>query len=209
MEMPPAASAEGVQSATGVSVVGVDEEVAVFFAQEHEKEVEIDPRHFGDGDDVQCAGAIGVPLVERQHEGETAGNLQPARLQGNEFRISSTIGMRHCRSEIHALIIGQKELGRIGGAGAGHGPALEIHDGHSLTIFTAWPTDVLHIGQVAPGLRVVARAADGTIEAVEMPGHPWLIGVQWHPEMTAAQDAIQQRLFDALVQVAAQRRRKS
>ena len=62
------------------------------------------------------------------------------------------------------------------------------------------------IRQVAPGLRVVARAADGTIEAVEMPGHPWLIGVQWHPEMTAEQDSTQQRLFDALVQVAAQRR---
>lgn len=62
------------------------------------------------------------------------------------------------------------------------------------------------IRQVAPGLQVVARAADGIIEAVEMPGHPWLIGVQWHPEMTADQDAIQQRLFDDLVQVAAKRR---
>ena len=62
------------------------------------------------------------------------------------------------------------------------------------------------IRQVAPSLRVVARAADGTIEAVEMPGHPWLIGVQWHPEMTAEQDSTQQRLFDALVQVARQRR---
>jgi putative glutamine amidotransferase len=64
------------------------------------------------------------------------------------------------------------------------------------------------IRQVAPGLQVVARAADGTIEAVEMPGHPWLIGVQWHPEMTAAQDPDQQRLFEALVKVAAQRRQK-
>jgi putative glutamine amidotransferase len=40
-----------------------------------------------------------------------------------------------------------------------------------------------------------------------MPEHPWLIGVQWHPEMTAADDPSQQRLFDALVEAA--RRRKA
>jgi putative glutamine amidotransferase len=48
-------------------------------------------------------------------------------------------------------------------------------------------------------LRVVARAADGIIEAVEMPSHPWLVAVQWHPEMTAETDSTQQRLFNALV----------
>jgi putative glutamine amidotransferase len=56
--------------------------------------------------------------------------------------------------------------------------------------------------QVAPALKVVAYAPDGTIEAIEMPDHPWLVAVQWHPELTAANDASQQRLFDALVQAA-------
>jgi putative glutamine amidotransferase len=51
----------------------------------------------------------------------------------------------------------------------------------------------------APLLEVVASAADGTIEAVELPGHPWLLAVQWHPEITAGDDPVQQRLFDALV----------
>ena len=55
------------------------------------------------------------------------------------------------------------------------------------------------------GLRVVAQASDGTIEAVEKPGHPWLIAVQWHPELTAGTDPIQQRLFEGLVQAARQR----
>ena len=55
------------------------------------------------------------------------------------------------------------------------------------------------IRTLAPGLEVVARAPDGTIEAVEMRAHPWLIAVQWHPELTAARDPAQQRLFDALV----------
>lgn len=58
------------------------------------------------------------------------------------------------------------------------------------------------VRQVAPGLRVVARAPDGTIEAMEMPEHPWLIAVQWHPEITAAEDPDQQRLFEAFVTAA-------
>ncbi len=55
------------------------------------------------------------------------------------------------------------------------------------------------ISQVAPGLKVVARAADGVIEAVESKNHPWLFAVQWHPELTASHDAAQQRLFDAFI----------
>lgn len=59
----------------------------------------------------------------------------------------------------------------------------------------------------APGLDVVAHAPDGTIEAVEMPAHPWLIAVQYHPELTAHEDAAQQCLFDALAAAAIERRR--
>ncbi|HTT09046.1 MAG TPA: gamma-glutamyl-gamma-aminobutyrate hydrolase family protein [Gammaproteobacteria bacterium] len=55
---------------------------------------------------------------------------------------------------------------------------------------------------VASGFSVVAHAADGTVEAIEMPEHPWLIAVQWHPELTAATDSTQQRLFDAIVNAA-------
>ncbi len=55
---------------------------------------------------------------------------------------------------------------------------------------------------VAPPLQVVAHAPDGVIEAVEHPDHPWLLAVQWHPELTSANDAIQQQLFDAVVQAA-------
>ena len=55
------------------------------------------------------------------------------------------------------------------------------------------------IRDVAPGLDVVAHAPDGTIEAVEMREHPWLVGIQWHPELTAAEDALQQGLFNEFV----------
>ncbi|MDX2676524.1 gamma-glutamyl-gamma-aminobutyrate hydrolase family protein [Streptomyces sp. NY05-11A] len=53
------------------------------------------------------------------------------------------------------------------------------------------------------GLDITARAADGTVEALELPGaRGWFTAVQWHPEDTAHEDPAQQRLFDALVQAA-------
>jgi len=58
------------------------------------------------------------------------------------------------------------------------------------------------VRRLADGLQVVARAEDGTIEAAELADHPWLVAVQWHPEITAADDPTQQRLFDAFVQAA-------
>ena len=58
------------------------------------------------------------------------------------------------------------------------------------------------IRALAPGLEIVARASDGTIEAVELRSHPFLVAVQWHPETTAEKDPGQQRLFDALVAAA-------
>jgi putative glutamine amidotransferase len=56
------------------------------------------------------------------------------------------------------------------------------------------------VDQPGRGLRVVARAADGVIEAVAHERHPWLVAVQWHPELTAATDPAQQALFDGLVE---------
>jgi putative glutamine amidotransferase len=52
---------------------------------------------------------------------------------------------------------------------------------------------------VAAGLQVTATSPDDVVEALEMPDHPWLVAVQWHPEVSAAQDPTQQALFDALV----------
>jgi len=54
------------------------------------------------------------------------------------------------------------------------------------------------IDQLGDGLRVVGRAADGIVEALELDG-AFMLAVQWHPEDTAADDRAQQRLFDAVV----------
>lgn len=55
------------------------------------------------------------------------------------------------------------------------------------------------VDRSADGFAVVARASDGTVEATEHREHDRLLTVQWHPELTAAQDPTQQRLFDQLV----------
>jgi putative glutamine amidotransferase len=53
------------------------------------------------------------------------------------------------------------------------------------------------------GLRIVARASDGVIEAVEWTGGAdWVTGVQWHPERMYDSDALAQTLFRDLVAVA-------
>ncbi len=58
------------------------------------------------------------------------------------------------------------------------------------------------VERLGTGLTVTARAADGTVEGLELPGAPgWFTTVQWHPEDTAAEDPTQQGLFDALVRV--------
>ena len=49
----------------------------------------------------------------------------------------------------------------------------------------------------AGSLTIVGHAEDGTIEAVEVPGHDFAVGVLWHPE--AGGDV---RLFRALVEAA-------
>jgi len=56
-------------------------------------------------------------------------------------------------------------------------------------------------GRLGEGLREVAWADDGTIEAVEDPDRRFTVGVLWHPE--AGEDA---RLFEALVAEAARYR---
>ena len=59
------------------------------------------------------------------------------------------------------------------------------------------------VADVAPGLRVTGRTGDGTVEVLERdePGS-WLLGVQWHPEETAAADPANQALFEHLVAAA-------
>ena len=70
------------------------------------------------------------------------------------------------------------------------------------------------VDRLGEGLLVSGRSPDGLIEAIEIPipdmnttnrsEHEitWMLGVQWHPEETAAADPAQQSLFDAVSHLA-------
>lgn len=51
----------------------------------------------------------------------------------------------------------------------------------------------------APGLTICALSPDGLIEGLEMPGYPWLMAVQWHPEYLWENDPAAARLFTDFV----------
>ncbi|MFF4758417.1 gamma-glutamyl-gamma-aminobutyrate hydrolase family protein [Streptomyces sp. NPDC001292] len=53
------------------------------------------------------------------------------------------------------------------------------------------------VARLGKGLRTSAHATDGTVEAVELPGDRFALGVQWHPEM--GEDV---RVMTALVRAA-------
>jgi len=58
------------------------------------------------------------------------------------------------------------------------------------------------IDRLGPGLEPVACSPDGVVEAVVLPGHPFLLGVQWHPELMFRRHPEQLEPFRALVAAA-------
>lgn len=57
------------------------------------------------------------------------------------------------------------------------------------------------LDKLGRGLRVVGRASDGTVEAVERPSAGFVVGVQWHAELLV-ECPEQLALFEALVRAA-------
>ena len=68
--------------------------------------------------------------------------------------------------------------------------------------------------QLAPSLKPVVWAEDGLVEGVEGRDHPWLYGVQWHPERGEAESPADERdpdrrLFWAFIRAAREYARRS
>lgn len=75
---------------------------------------------------------------------------------------------------------------------------------------TSVPTNSTHhqgLRRVAHDLLRVGTTRDGLVEAVELrdDGHPFFVGVQWHPEAMIGRDEPSRRLFKAFVECAAAR----
>lgn len=59
------------------------------------------------------------------------------------------------------------------------------------------------VQEAAPGAVVTASAPDGVVEAIEVPGKPFALSVQWHPEDLYTGDPAMARLFEEFVRAAA------
>jgi gamma-glutamyl-gamma-aminobutyrate hydrolase PuuD len=113
----------------------------------------------------------------------------------------------------------------LGGTLHQHLPDVVGHDGHRATLGHMSPNAVTTkpgsavasilgpgteglchhhqaLDRLASQLQPVGFAADGTVEAVEVSGHRFAIGVQWHPEDNPGDD----RLFTAFAEAAARYR---
>jgi putative glutamine amidotransferase len=82
----------------------------------------------------------------------------------------------------------------------------ELHIEANSRLATLWKdarvNSLHHQALETPGrCRVVARAADDVIEAIEGPGPDFVLGVQWHPEKQAAQ--ARAGLFEGFVRACA------
>jgi len=92
----------------------------------------------------------------------------------------------------------------------GHGPGggvphdVRIEEGSKLAIAlgttrcSGWSHHHQAVKDLAPKAIATAWSGDGLVEGFELPDG-WVVAVQWHPEVTAASDPVQQRLFDAFV----------
>jgi putative glutamine amidotransferase len=89
---------------------------------------------------------------------------------------------------------------------------LEVEEGtllHRLLGATRVAVNSFHhqaVDRLGQGLTVSARTLDGTIEAVEGAAGGFVLGVQWHPEVMAADHAVSRALFEGLVAACRARR---
>lgn len=78
-------------------------------------------------------------------------------------------------------------------------------DGRLADFGKKWHVNSLHkqaINTVGERLFVEALAPDGLIEAISLLQHPFMIGVQWHPELNYAQDNLSKFLFTEFIHYA-------
>lgn len=158
--------------------------------------------------------------VDPARYGEVAAERTSApRVQRDEWEMTLARGALARDIPLLAICRGLQILNVVlGGSLHQHLPDVAGHEGHQPSPGVFGPVDVgtepgtrtaeligsrvrvsCHhhqaLARLAPGLEVTGRADDGTVEAVEVPGQSFAIGVQWHPE----EDSEDGRLFAALV----------
>ena len=77
---------------------------------------------------------------------------------------------------------------------------------HTITGDSLYTNSFHHQSIHLTGENVIACAhtSDGTVEAIELIGHPFAVGVQWHPEAMFFHSSAMRKLFSCFVRKALQ-----
>jgi anthranilate synthase component 2/putative glutamine amidotransferase len=162
----------------------------------------------------------GADVDPRRYGAAPAAPTSRPRVLRDEWEIALTRAALHRDLPLLAICRGLQVLNvALGGSLHQHLPEVTGHEGHQPGPGVFGAVDVhaepgtrtaeltgprvrvsCHhhqaIARLAPGLKVTGRAGDGTVEAAEVHGQAFAVGVQWHPE-ESSQDV---RLFAALVE---------
>lgn len=166
---------------------------------------------------------VGGPDLDPAHYGATPGPYaDPPRPERDASDLAAIRRALERRIPVLGVCRGHQLLNvALGGTLIQHLPEVVGHERHSIRPATYGPVEVTPepgtragellggpmrvwchhhqaVDRPGAGLRVTARADDGTVEAVELDGHPFVMGVQWHPE----QDRSDLRLIHAVVDAA-------
>jgi putative glutamine amidotransferase len=154
---------------------------------------DLDPRHYGgdphhesvyDVDPVQDAADLSLAAYCLEHGIPTLAVCRGLHVvnvvRGGSLVVDMPVNHRHVVQEV-ALDEGSTPLGIPSNA---------------VTISCYHHQAIDRLGE---GMRVVARADDGTVEAVVIDAPGWAVGVQWHPEDTWSTDPLQVDLLRRFV----------
>jgi len=173
-------------------------------------------------DGLMLAG--GADVEPRRYAAQPHPSVQDARPDRDAFELALAEVTREWDKPVLGVCRGMQVMAvAAGGTLEQHLPDLVGHEGHSpapgvygthavrtvdgTTLGALLGREVVipsyHHQSVSshPGYVPAAWAPDGTLEAMERPGEPFRLAVQWHPE--AGHD---ERLFDAFVQACARSR---
>ncbi|MBW0102459.1 gamma-glutamyl-gamma-aminobutyrate hydrolase family protein [Pseudonocardia sp. KRD-291] len=166
---------------------------------------------------------VGGPDLDPAHYGATPGpHADPPRPERDASDLAAVRRALGRRIPVLGVCRGHQLLNvALGGTLVQHLPDAVGHERHSIRPATYGPVEVTPepgsrvadvlggpvrvwchhhqaVDRPGDGLRVTARADDGTVEAIELDGYPFALGVQWHPE----QDLTDLRLMRAVVDAA-------
>jgi putative glutamine amidotransferase len=125
---------------------------------------------------ARAADARGMPILAICRGTQALNVARGGTLHQHLPDLSEEIGHRQCNpadQPSHAIEVepGSRLGAALGADGAAVDGEIAVNSFHHQAI-----------DRLGAGLTIVARAADGTIEAVEDPERDFLIGVQWHAE---------------------------